>query len=52
MMKKVKRTIALITVLLTTLSLAGCDGNVGIGMSVGVPVGSHGRVSVGGTRWL
>ena len=51
-MKNVKRTIALIVVLLTTLSLAGCDANVGVGMSVGVPVGSHGRVSVGGTRWL
>ena len=52
MMKNAKRTIALIAVLLTTLSLAGCSGNVGVGMSVGVPVGNHGRVSVGGTRWL
>jgi hypothetical protein len=51
-MKNAKRTIALIAVLLTTLSLAGCSGNVGVGMSVGVPVGNHGRVSVGGTRWL
>ena len=51
-MKNAKRTIALIAVLLTTLSLAGCDANVGVGMSVGVPVGSNGRVSVGGTRWL
>ncbi len=52
MMRKVQRTIVLVAVLLTTLSLAGCQGNVGIGMSVGVPVGNHGRVSVGGTRWL
>ena len=51
-MKKAKRTIALLAALLTMLSLAGCDANVGVGMSVGVPVGSHGRVSVGGTRWL
>jgi predicted small secreted protein len=51
MMKKARRTIALIAVLLTTLSLAGCDGNVGVGVSVGVPVGNHGYMSVGGTRW-
>jgi predicted small secreted protein len=50
-MKKTKRTIALIAVLLATLSLAGCDGNVGVGVSVGVPVGNHGYMSVGGTRW-
>ena len=51
-MKKAKRTIALITVLLTTLSLAGCNGNVGVGVSVGVPVGNHGYMSVGtGRRW-
>ncbi len=50
-MKKAKRTIVLIAMLLTTLSLAGCDGNVGVGVSVGVPVGNHGYMSVGGTRW-
>lgn len=37
---------------LTCLSLAGCSGNVGVGLSVGVPVGDHGYVSVGGGRWL
>jgi len=43
----------LITVLaLVCLGLAGCNGNVGIGMSVGVPVGNHGYISVGGNRWL
>jgi hypothetical protein len=50
-MKKINRIIALATLLLTTLSLAGCDGNVGIGMSVGIPVGDHGYMSVGGSRW-
>ena len=51
-MKKAKRTIALLAVLLTTLSLAGCNGNVGVGVSVGVPVGNHGYMSVGtGRRW-
>ena len=30
------------------LMLAGCSGNVGVGMSVGVPVGNNGHVSVSG----
>ena len=50
-MKKIKRIIALATALMMTLSLAGCDGNVGVGLSVGVPIGNHGYMSVGGTRW-
>ena len=33
------------------LVLTGCSGNVGVGVSVGVPVGSHGHVSVGASRW-
>jgi len=33
------------------LQLAGCKGNVGVGLSVGVPVGDHGYISVGGSRW-
>jgi len=41
--------LALLVVLL--LSLAGCKGNVGVGVSVGIPVGDHGYVSVGGSRW-
>ncbi len=48
-----KRRIFLATLLgLCCLMLAGCSGNVGVGMSVGVPVGNHGFVSVGGHRWL
>ena len=50
-MRKARRLTALVALLLTTLSLAGCSGNVGVGVSVGVPVGNHGYVSVGGTRW-
>jgi predicted small secreted protein len=33
------------------LQLAGCSGNVGVGLSVGVPIGDHGYISVGGGRW-
>lgn len=36
---------------LACLSLAGCSGNVGVGLSVGVPIGNHGYMSVGGSRW-
>ncbi len=50
-MRRANRIIAVIALLLTSLSLAGCSGNVGVGVSVGVPVGNHGYVSVGGTRW-
>jgi predicted small secreted protein len=50
-MRKANRIISVIAILLTSLSLAGCDGNVGVGVSVGVPVGSHGYARVGGTRW-
>ncbi len=35
------------------LLLGGCSGNVGVGLSVGVPIGNHGYMSLGtGTnRW-
>lgn len=43
---------ALVTLLaLACLSLAGCSGNVGVGLSVGVPIGDHGYMSIGGGRW-
>ena len=51
MMKRTRRFIGLAAILLTSLSLAGCDGNVGVGVSIGVPIGNHGYMSVGGTRW-
>lgn len=51
-MRRARRFVAVMALLLSSLLLAGCDANVGVGMSVGVPVGSHGYMSVGGTRWL
>lgn len=33
------------------LALSGCSGNVGVGVNVGVPIGSHGYMSVGTSRW-
>ena len=51
MMNVYIRKTAFVGVLLASLLLGGCSGNVGVGMSVGVPIGSHGYMSVGGTRW-
>jgi hypothetical protein len=50
-MKKIMRRAGVLAVLATALSLGGCSGNVGIGMSVGVPIGNHGHISVGTGRW-
>ena len=43
-----------ILVLSSSLLLTGCNANVGVGMSVGVPVGNHGYVSIGtgSGRWV
>lgn len=46
-----KRNIGLGLLLGVSLFLAGCSGNVGVGVSVGVPIGDHGYMSVGGGRW-
>ena len=43
--------IALLFAISLVLSLSGCNTSVGVGLSVGVPVGSHGHVSVGASRW-
>jgi hypothetical protein len=45
------RTLCLALLLLTSLNLGGCTGNVGVGVSVGVPIGHHGYMSVGTSRW-
>ena len=52
MMKKYSNPIMIVLLGLCCLMLAGCSGNVGVGMSVGVPVGNHGYVSLGGHHWL
>lgn len=51
-MKRMMRYLAVVLLGLCCLMLAGCEGNVGVGMSVGVPVGNHGYISLGGHRWL
>ena len=51
-MNKTLKRVGLAILLGLSLALAGCDGNVGVGVSVGVPVGDHGYMSVGGGRWF
>jgi len=50
-MSRIRRLTALAALLMATLSLSGCSGNVGVGVSVGVPIGNHGYMSVGSSRW-
>jgi predicted small secreted protein len=38
-------------VVLMSLMLVGCNASVGVGVSVGVPVGKHGQVNIGASRW-
>jgi hypothetical protein len=50
-MSRVVRVAGMLALLVSMLSVNGCGGSVGVGMSVGVPVGTHGYMSVGASRW-
>jgi hypothetical protein len=50
-MKSWTRRVFILLTVAVCLQLAGCSGNVGVGLSVGVPIGDHGYISVGGSRW-
>jgi hypothetical protein len=51
-MRRVFRIAGVLALLVSMLSVNGCGGgSVGVGMSVGVPVGTRGYMSVGATRW-
>ena len=50
-MKSWTRRVFILLAVAVCLQLAGCSGNVGVGLSVGVPIGDHGYISVGGSRW-
>lgn len=47
----IKKTLLVLLLASSTL-IAGCNGNVGVGLNVGVPIGNHGYMSVGTSRWL
>jgi predicted small secreted protein len=46
------RKLSLVLLIAVTLMLGGCNANVGVGMSVGVPIGNNGYMSVGTGRWF
>ena len=49
--KLIKVTVGILLVM-ACLAVSGCSTNVGVGLSVGVPVGNHGYISVGtGRGW-
>ena len=50
-MKIWTRRVLILVLAAICLQLGGCSGNVGVGLSVGVPIGDHGYISVGGSRW-
>jgi len=51
-MNKWFRKFAVLLLSLACLLLAGCSANVGVGMSVGVPIGDHGYINIGSGNWL
>lgn len=51
MRNRIKKTLLVVLLASSTL-IAGCNANVGVGVNVGVPIGSHGHMSVGASRWL
>lgn len=52
-MRRVVRILGVLALLVLVLWADGCGGgSVGVGMSVGVPVGRSGYMSVGTSRWL
>ena len=51
-MKRTMKRGAILALAAVSLMLGGCDANVGVGMSVGVPVGSNGYMRLGGHTWL
>ena len=51
-MNRLTSRIAVLFLLSTCLLLAGCSSNVGVGLSVGVPIGNHGYMGLGTNRWF
>lgn len=41
----------LLLVFAACLALYGCSSSLGVGLSVGVPIGNHGYISIGSNMW-
>jgi len=52
-MSKLTRSLGLATLWLRSLLLTGCSAIVGVGLSVGIPVGDPGYIKIGSSsnRW-
>lgn len=50
--RKLKPRFKLFALLVACSLVAGCNSNVGVGVSVGVPIGNHGHMSIGTSRWF
>ncbi|MBV9726255.1 MAG: hypothetical protein JO299_13930 [Gammaproteobacteria bacterium] len=51
-MRRAIRVAGVLALMISMLTVDGCGpGSVGVGMSVGVPVGTRGYMSVGTSRW-
>lgn len=51
MFRKMMKKACVVAVLVSSTMLAGCEGSVGVGLNVGIPIGNHGYMSVGTSRW-
>jgi len=50
-MQKILKRPLLIVILASCALIASCNGNVGVGLSVGIPIGNHGYMSLGTSSW-
>jgi len=48
---KITRSAAILALLISYLALTACSSNIGVGLSVGIPVGNHGYISLGSNVW-
>jgi hypothetical protein len=51
MRRRAIRIGAAIAILIASVNIGGCGGNVGVGLNVDVPLGDHAHVSFGTGRW-
>ncbi len=50
-MKKNGRKMMVVLLLASSALISSCSGNVGVGLNVGIPIGDHGYMSLGTSRW-
>lgn len=50
-MRKILRLFMFVAVLAASLLTTGCSSHVGVGLSVGVPIGDYGYMRLDTNRW-